>query len=390
MIRWSNRALGEGKMPNERHDHLPWTNADADRQAAAGDPIVKGACLYIKGDWSEFAGTVGFPPWNDGIRPCFGCNAFGELLYHTAGISLETMIDSICNDELAYFQACDACEHCVRLERLLDRQQICQYLRYDKRVNGSKGRTLTHDVLINTVQLKRDDRLEPSDTLPDVADCDRITTFPTVIIFWRSDAETLARHRNPMFDPEYGVTPARSLTVDVLHAFFLGVLNVWCKISIWKLILSGCYGALGTGTENIRAAVLVLRDRVMRFYQSRHRAFPKENLTRVADLTVKMLGSNDDPKIKTKGAETWGFTLFLISELEVQRRMLEGEDRARLIEAGELLVKIVRIWKDHDWTIPRAKAQESPCAPADPKSGYTHGCIHGYNPLVFPWVCPWV
>ena len=33
------------------------------------------ATLFVKGDWSEYSLTMGFPTWNDGLRPCFRCNA---------------------------------------------------------------------------------------------------------------------------------------------------------------------------------------------------------------------------------------------------------------------------------------------------------------------------
>ena len=94
-------------------------------------------------------------------------------------------------------------------------------MRYDKRKTGFKGLCLTENVLINNVQLKENDRLEPSETLPDVgAIFDDIDKFPIDVTFWRSSLETLTRHRNPIFDQEIGITPQRSLTADVLHAFF--------------------------------------------------------------------------------------------------------------------------------------------------------------------------
>ena len=76
-----------------------------------------------------------------------------------------------------------------------------------------------------------------------------------------------------------------------------------------------------------------------------------------------MLGTSGDPKLKTKGAETWGIALFLISELGT-RSGLVGPDGDRLRVAGEMLEKVVRTWKAHDWTMPRAAAQEKARADA--------------------------
>ena len=164
-----------------------------------------------------------------------------------------------------------------------------------------------------------------------------------------------------LFDRELGITPARSLTVDVLHAFYLGVLNAWAKETIWELILSGCYGSLdGTKEESAHIAILILRDLLMLFYKRYAAEHKDDPITRVADLTVKMLGTTTNQKLKTKGAETWGVALFLISELPGRMAML-GEEGARLLEAGKELENMVRIWKENDWTMPRSAAKESTC-----------------------------
>ena len=166
----------------------------------------------------------------------------------------------------------------------------------------------------------------------------------------------MCRHRNPLFDIDLGITPKRVLTVDVLHGFFLGVLLVWARITIWKLIDNGVYGNVGTRAETLHAAILVLRSSLMRFYVRYKKEHPREDVTRVADFTTKMVGSIGEPKLKTKGAETWGVALFLISELRNHRGMPDGD---RLIRAGECLERIVRIWKAHDWTMPRPAAEEN-------------------------------
>ena len=316
----------------------------------------KCALIYIKGDWMEFATTVGLTPWGDALRPCYDCCAFGAEMFSTNGISLEELRWYL-NQEQDYFIACDRCEHFVILRDQSDIGTIMEFLRYDKRDKGSLGRTLTRHVLVNGIRLKLGDRLEPSYSLPDIGALEEIVVFPKTIVFWRRSEENMTRHRNPIFDKELGVTPSRSLTVDVLHAFFLGVLNTWCKIAVWKLILCGAYGNCGNVGENLFASTLVLRDALMRFYVSYKGENPTENITRVADLTAKMLGSANKPKMKTKGAETWGVALFLISEIRTRITML-GEDGDRLLQAGMMLERIVRIWKANDWTIPRSVAKE--------------------------------
>ena len=354
---WTLRSLARGELPDQRHDKKPWMVSDHARSLRAGTAIPKAACLYIKGDWMEFATTLGFPMWMDSLRPCYDCSAFGDNMFETSGTTLETIRWHLNGDE-DYFAACERCEHEVRLQGPNDIATLERFLRYDKRTDGSRGRALTRDVQIRGVELRVGDRLEPSESLNDVGALVSISEFPTTIMFWRKSDETLTRHRNPIFDREIGILPNRTLTVDVLHGFFLGVLNVWCRITIWKLVKHGCYGNLGNAVENINAATLVLRDSLMRFYSTYCKEHPHEDLTRVADLTLKMLGTADDPKIKTKGAETWGVFLFLISELRIRHSMV-GAEAERLIHAGDMLEKIVRTWKAYDWIIPRSAAQEN-------------------------------
>jgi hypothetical protein len=353
LLRWDLECFALGRRSTARHDLKPWKLSDRERVRMAGEALpIKAACLYIKGDWMEYASTMGFPMWNDNLRPCFDCNAYVEILYNVTGVTMEALEWRI-NEEDDYFDACDRCEIIVRILRHEDQQRIEAYLRYDKREHGFRGRALTRDILINGSQLRANDRLEPSRTLADVGHLHLIDVYPTPIVFWRSENETLTRHRNPIFDRAIGVTPHRSLTVDLLHCLFLGIMNVWARTAIWHLIMSGAFGDLGTKAENIRAAVLVMRSGLMKWYVE-HASTTSDDLTRVSDLTVNMLGSPSDQKLKTKGAETWGVCLFAIDELRKRSRMV-GSDGERLMMAGEMLEQCVRTWKAHQWTIPQAE-----------------------------------
>jgi hypothetical protein len=140
----------------------------------------------------------------------------------------------------------------------------------------------------------------------------------------------------------------------MLHAKNLGVVNIWCRVVLWFLLLSGIYGAVGTAEENMLAAVLALRYDLMQFYKD-NKAL---NLTAVSDLTVKMLGTSNDRKCKTKGAETWGVMLFLLSVLAGRGAHL-GEDAARYLAAGSALRQVVEKWNSHGATVPRAAQQDS-------------------------------
>ena len=71
---------------------------------------------------------------------------------------------------------------------------------------------------------------------------------------------------------------------------------------------------------------------------------PTERLTRLGNITPKMLGSNSDRKLKTKGAETWGVLLFIEHILSDEgRRARVGANADELLEATQCLIQMVHI-----------------------------------------------
>jgi hypothetical protein len=354
-IVWSLTAMANACFPDCRHDQTKWRPSDQKRVGLSGKPMVlPGCCLYMKGDWSEYSTTLGLPNWQDGFRPCFCCNASGNLYVATGND--ENASRWLENVEGDYEAACARCSITVNVADEAARDMIANKLRYDKRSGGSRGRALTQS--IPALNLEQHDRLEPSDGLWDIGAFEEIPV-PAIVIFWRPSRESLARHRNPLMVSALGMEPSRALTVDVLHALHLGVLKIWCRIAVWMVLESGIYGSLGTAEENLQVAVLAFRAALMAWYKRRHSEFPKERLTRVADFTVKMIGSKSDPALKTKGAETYGFTKFLVFLFETYTDRFGPESR-RVLAAGKALDDIISIWKKHSdsWTIPAADRKD--------------------------------
>ena len=70
------------------------------------------------------------------------------------------------------------------------------------------------------------DRLEPCAAVPYIEDFGDVAQFPPVgVVFWRVVLESMTRHRNPIFDKSIGLTPTMFLTVDTLHAVYLGFMK---------------------------------------------------------------------------------------------------------------------------------------------------------------------
>ena len=230
-------------------------------------------------------------------------------------------------------------------------------LRYDKRKGGSHGRSLTADV--PAAGLKAGDRIEPNENLVDIADFELLAVFPVVLIFWRPDHATMTLHRNPIFDYAIGITPM-CLTIDILHTLYLGIFMAWCRSAVWFLIDQKVYGPNAqTADELIIVSTASMRQALTGFYKQRHREYPHEELTRVHDLTPKMFGTREKPKLKLSGAETWGFLLFLVAEFARFSRVLP-HPAPRFARSGALLVRM------HD-LLSGADVPLTPAAHQDPR-----------------------
>lgn len=66
--------MGRGAHPTLRHDASRLTEKDVARAASAGEALgFRAAVLFVKGDWSEYQHTLGFPGCGDGKAPCPLC-----------------------------------------------------------------------------------------------------------------------------------------------------------------------------------------------------------------------------------------------------------------------------------------------------------------------------
>ena len=195
-VSWSLMASALGKFPLERHDHNAWNWSDNDRvEVADGDLGFVGAFNMIKGDWAEYCHTLGFPTWASVLYTCFACKCTRSNMFGLRSMSPLSF-------PFAPFTHADYEEACVRAEIHVtlseaDLRLVCALLVFDKRDDGARGRALSRG--IDRLGLKAWDRLEPSDSCPDVGASERSSTFPVQCVFWRRSLETRARHRNPLF-----------------------------------------------------------------------------------------------------------------------------------------------------------------------------------------------
>lgn len=190
-LHWSFAALAAGSFPEGRHDGLEWDKLDSQRALAAGNLMaLVGALILIKGDWAEYARTFGFPTWSSVDHTCLFCFATRgsmlrkDLLEASSPRGLpwrEKNLES-------YQEACARCEIRVAIPDASRHRNIRNVLFYDKRKDGSSGRALRD--AIPDLGLEPGDRLEPSSSMPNVADFYNIYEFPCEAVFWRPSLET--------------------------------------------------------------------------------------------------------------------------------------------------------------------------------------------------------
>lgn len=219
------------------------------------------------------------------------------------------------------------------------RDKILGLLFYDNRKSGAHGRALRED--IPELNLKKGDRVEPSKMLLDIGGFNRLSGGER-ITFWRRSAETLCTHRCLLFeDDTLGVTPTRSICIDILHTLHLGPIHSWCMAALWFLLDFGAWGGYDPSPADKRPLALErLRNELKLWYK--HDDMGK-TCTRISFFTQKMIGTRNNKRLKTKAAETYGLLLWLVKVLSSKVLSADG---LILLELGRILHRIYTTFKN--------------------------------------------
>jgi hypothetical protein len=332
---WSLVALKLGIYPSTRHDREQFGEAWRMDLAGVALPLA-GVLIYIKGDWAEFAHSLGFPTWKHNTFPCIMCRALKEQLYSFREFSSVSMPWAL-HDEDSYESACGECEVHISIDSPLKQRRVSAALEYSK---IGKGRALTID--LPDMGLMKLDRLEPTAKLIDVGDFEKLEV-PTTVLFWRGVASTCAHHRNPILSPEIG-SGTNLIAIDTLHTLHLGVIKHYVTFAFWALLLANVWKVFGSIEEHIISmGVVHLRSEIFAFYERFKRQYPekKHKLTEISNLTVKMLGTKTRKALKTKAVETKYLLFCAVSLIEKFSGTLH---RARdLLDCGNSLVRYMHI-----------------------------------------------
>ena len=343
MIRWSMEAAGRGVNPERKHDGEPWGEGDGPRAEKAGQPLAVRCCiLQIRGDWLEYAKSMGLPTWSSVFFPCMFCKVVRENLYAFKGKPFDPMhFPFELTNQNDYERAAQACEIHVQLTEDLH-AQLKRALRFDKAKQGARGRRLTR--AFPDVGLLINDRLEPSTVVRDVgAGFDLLTDPWPIVTFWRPGNESRAKHRNPLFCEELGVG-IDSLEIDKLHNCYLGIFQDFMGGSLWRCISANVWGLPADLNKDARVhtSVSIIRSELLDYYKELKLDNPDLNLTEIQDLVPTMLGKEDAPALNLKGLETRHALPYVVS-LVGRHQGLLGAIGGPLLAAGSALVEFLEV-----------------------------------------------
>ena len=80
ILAWSFQALATGRYPCQRADGTPFLEAEGWRKKRAGQELLRGAVIEIKGDWKQLQQCFSVPGWMSSPRKpiCWRCLASKE------------------------------------------------------------------------------------------------------------------------------------------------------------------------------------------------------------------------------------------------------------------------------------------------------------------------
>ena len=314
MLKWSLECLSTGKWPLTNHLGESWTDVgDTYRAGLAGTDLpFQGALVQVRCDWAELAHTLGFPSWSSADDPCPLCHVTKKQMQTPMTVQ-PTMEPFNWKTKTwdEYCQACSACE--VVLEDPSQKTWSILQKKMDsvhKAKSGhAQGRILTVDV--KDAGLQKEDRFEPAaGGLWDWNDLQGDRVQGTKVVFWRTSAEWMTKHRNPLFQAYLGSDVFTSMAIDSMHTWCLGIHQQFISGLLWKMLSANLFFSTSPSqTDRNVHSMSELNKLLLSFYKK----FEKKEghqLSRI-ELRVEMLGTKKaNLELHAKAAETLGLLMF--------------------------------------------------------------------------------
>ncbi|CAK0910874.1 unnamed protein product, partial [Prorocentrum cordatum] len=293
---WMFAAMQDGNRPQEKHDGSEWCQLCPIGQKARASARLSftAALIYIKGDWSEHAKSLGLSPWSISWSPCQFCTLSKHEL-HSLYHQLPYGIDWQLKNTESYEEACARCEIQVTLRTEDDRKALVQALRFRKPGKNGPigGRLVVTGFVLDNVPLRAGDRLEPSPCLLDTHKLEHrnYTHLPVTITLWRTrrvgnEGVDSMSHRCPMFDIIIGTSPRDSPAVDELPCLYFGPIMRYVSASMWRIVLSNRWGFIGGVDQLSDMGARQVSAELCRWQEANN--VPMDQ--RLSGITPKMLG----------------------------------------------------------------------------------------------------
>ena len=294
--------------------------------------------------------SMGFPNCNSNDCPCPICCTDKRGMYEFSWLNpLEAGFEPLTLE--AYEAAAATCELHVRLDPAAY-SSVKRVLDFDVRKNGNRGRCLVAD--LPGLGLLKGDRLEPTPMFPNTADFDDARPADGEVLelcFWRKSKETRTRHRNPIWGARTRMSPDRSLVVDWLHVLSLGTFLVWVGEFLWGLVDEDAFETRGsTEYERIHGTLARLKAGMAAWTSSEESAGREQTLS--WDFSAGMMGKRGT-QVHLKGAEGNSMLLYVWDAVlpEVRPRLRDARWNP-LLQAGEALVKLLKVLRENKGAIP--------------------------------------
>ena len=196
--------------------------------------------------------------------------------------------------------------------------------------------------------------------MPDVAMIDRLgqVDLPVDLVFWRN-AQVRVKHRNPLFNPDTGVTPYH-MVPDQLHALNLGVLQRFAQELLWAMFWYSVWVDRSQYTQDewIILNLVAVRAELKVWEQKRARDNPGLKVTVIQKITPGHVGKPTSRCLKLKAAETKAFFFFLHDKLQTAWR---GLQQGQLwLQASHHLAALLHLLTDirGTWKVPEHQERE--------------------------------
>jgi hypothetical protein len=348
-LSWCLSALACGKRPAMRHDLSQWRQHDpmiAVANSFGEDLGFTAILIWLKGDWGEVHHTLGLPSVAVSNCPCVFCRLPKNQIHeHYGTMNFPPQVQT-------YDEMCREREVSVVLITEIQRQGLLRALVFNKGRRGH-GRELRRAVVIGGVPLRAGDRLEPGPALPDTMLVDS-ALLPIVVTFWRQRYDDQRRpldpvvHRNPLFNSALHNDPSTVLAIDTLHTVYYGPVSRWTSATLWRILLSNPWRLAGSQEDILDMGLRRMKTHLLKWFDEA--GIPHNR--RISDLTLQMLGDQDDfniggdlshhgSSLKTKAAETSVLMDWEVTLLQYHGQRVASRDE--LLAGGKALQRWLEI-----------------------------------------------